>query len=145
MADTGPRSDAGPWPASYAVPGDGATPLPLWEPAAGPVGRPPKGLSDQVRLALRLVVQLDFLGEPGPDRDARSETTQEGLAESLRVTQGAVSKVLARLLAVEVVLCERRHVRGRPRRVRIYFLSAQGRVLARQIEQRFDVPSPLHP
>lgn len=128
--------------AAYAVPGDGTTPVPLWEPPPAVGLDVAEGLADGVRLALRLVVRLDLLHAPGPDGGARPEATQEGLAESLHVTQGAVSKVLARLMAVSIIMTERRHVRGRDRRVRVYYLSGPGRELARQIEQRFGIPPP---
>jgi len=131
-----PGTAGGP-PTTYAVPGEGLTPVPLWEPPSTIGAGATETSADGVRLALRLVVQLDRLGGLGPDGEGRLEATQEGLAEALQVTQGAVSKVLARLVAVEVVGAERRHVRGRPRRVQVYYLSPQGRGLAREIELRF--------
>lgn len=129
-------------PVRYAVPGDGSIPVPLWEPlpAFGTEGA--GGLADGVHVALRLVVRLDLLRAPGPDGEALPEATQEGLAESLHVTQGAVSKVLGRLMAVSIVAAERRHVRGRGRRVRVYYLSGSGTELARQIEERFGISPP---
>jgi len=130
---------------SYAVTGDGATPVPVWEPPRSVDGRLTGGNAESVLLALRVVVQLDRLGPPGPDGTARPEATQDGLAGTLGVTQGAVSKVLARLLAVNIVAQERRHVRGRDRRVRVYHLSPEGAGLAREIEQRFGLASPPWP
>lgn len=127
---------------TYAVPGDGATPVPVWEPPPLTDGRAAGANAESVRLALRVVVQLDRLGPPGPDGTARPEATQDGLAGSLGVTQGAVSKVLARLVAVNIVAQERRHVRGRDRRVRVYFLSSEGEGLAHEIEQRFGLATP---
>ena len=124
----------------YAVPGDGSTPVPVWEPPPSVDTSLTGANADSVRLALRVVVQLDRLGPPGPDGTAGPEATQDGLAESLGVTQGAVSKVLARLVAVDVVSHERRHVRGRDRRVRVYFLSREGEGLAHEIERRFGLP-----
>jgi len=134
-------------PASpYAVPGDGSTPVPVWEPPRSVDDRITGANAESVRLALRVVVQLDRLGLPGPDGTARPEATQDGLAGTLGVTQGAVSKVLARLIAVNVVAQERRHVRGRGRRVRVYYLSREGVGLAREIEQRFGLlPPPRAP
>jgi hypothetical protein len=130
--------------ARYAVPGDGSTPVPVWEPP-GVIGRRLTGPSaDSVRLALRVVVRLDQLGTPGPDGHAREEATQEGLAGAFGVTQGAVSKVLARLRAVKMADQTRSHVPGRGRRVRVYYLTPKGEELAREIEQRFGLVSP-HP
>jgi len=132
-------------PVSYSVPGEGSTPVPLWEPPAPLGDGSPETPSDGVRLALRLLVQLDRVGGLGPNGDGRPEATQEGLAEALHVTQGAVSKVLGRLMAVNIVAQERRHVRGRDRRVRVYFLSREGVGLAREIELRFGLASPHQP
>lgn len=127
---------------TYAIPGDGSTPVPVWEPPPSVDGRLTGTNAGSVRLAMRVVVQLDRLGPPGPDGTARPEATQDGLAGTLGVTQGAVSKVLARLLAVNIVAQERRHVRGRDRRVRVYFLSREGEGLAHEIEQRFGLAGP---
>jgi len=130
---------------TYAVPGDGAIPVPVWEPPPSVDGRLSAVNAESVRLALRVVVQLDRLGPPGPDGSARPEATQGGLAVALGVTQGAVSKVLARLAAVDIVAQERRHVRGRDRRVRVYYLSREGVGLAREIELHFGLRSPRPP
>jgi hypothetical protein len=130
---------------SYAVPEDGSTPVPAWEPPPSIDRRLAGANADSVRLALRVVVQLDRLGPPGPDGTARPDATQGGLAGALGVTQGAVSKVLTRLAAVSMVVSELRHVRGRDRRVWVYHLSREGEGLAREIEQRFGLPSPPRP
>lgn len=142
MAGPSPGRDAAVPVPTYAVPGDGSTPVPVWEPPPAVDDRHAGANADSVRLALRVVVQLDRLGPPGPDGSARPEATQDGLAGTLGVTQGAVSKVLARLMAVNMVVQERRHVRGRDRRVRVYFLSSEGEGLAREIEQRFGIAGP---
>jgi len=92
---------------------------------------------DQIRLSIRVVTHLDRVGVPGADGVGRPEATQQGIAQSLSVTQGAVSKVLRRLVAAEVVRVERHHVRGLNRRVRIYFLSRTGEALARKIHGQF--------
>jgi hypothetical protein len=134
----------GPGP-TYAVPGDGSTPVPVWEPPPSVDARLTGANADSVRLALRVVVQLDRLGPPGPDGSARPEATQDGLASNLGVTQGAVSKVLARLVAAEVVRQERRHVHGVDRRVRVYYLTPQGEGLALEIRQRFGLGPPVAP
>ncbi|MGP8136209.1 MAG: hypothetical protein ACLQD8_08885 [Thermoplasmata archaeon] len=62
------------------------------------------------------------------------------MAASLGATQGAVSKVLARLQAVGVVGRERRHVQGKDRRVRVYSLTPKGEELAKAIRDRFRLP-----
>ncbi len=73
---------------------------------------------------------------------ARPESTQQGIASALSVTQGAVSKILGPLVAAEVVRKERRHVRGQNRRVKTYFLTVRGDRLAEQIKARFGTSPP---
>jgi len=126
--------------ATGIVPAEDEFPAPSWEPPALVTAGVPGTGGEQVRLSLRLVVQLSWVGPPGDDGAARKASTQEGLAEALAVTQGAVSKVLRRLVAAEMVCQERRHVRGVGRRVRVYFLSREGEALARQIRNRFGIP-----
>lgn len=137
MVSTLPSSDAralsgspGPW-------SDGGPLLPAWEPPTSVTKGPPGSIEDSVRLSLRIVIQLGRIGPPGDNGDARSESTQQGLAQALSVTQGAVSKVLSRLVAAEVVGHERHHVLGLDRRVQVYFLTRRGEELAREIRERF--------
>jgi DNA-binding PadR family transcriptional regulator len=115
--------------------GKGGPPIvDAWHPPEHALTRVAEVSRDQVRLSLRVVVHLHRAGPPGEDEVARLESTQQGLVRSLGVTQGAVSKILSRLVAAEVIRQERRHVRGLNRRVRAYFLTARGLALAREIE-----------
>lgn len=114
-------------------------------PAPGPGSGPTQPGDERVRLALRVVVFLDRLGPPNDGGAAAPESTQQGIAVALSATQGAVSKVLDRLVAASIVVQDRRHVRGRDRRVRVYYLSRAGVGLAREVEQRFGLPSPPMP
>ena len=98
---------------------------------------------EAVRLGLRIVVQLSRVGPPREDGTARSESTQQGLAEALSVTQSAVSKILSRLVAAEVARAEHRHIPGRSRRVRAYVLTRLGENLAREIEDRLGGAFPM--
>jgi DNA-binding MarR family transcriptional regulator len=88
----------------------------------------------EIRLALRIVVHLAQLGPM--DYTARPEATQQGIASSLQVTQGAVSKVLRRLGAADVVQHERHHVWSRARRMQAYFLTPKGLDIARRFRER---------
>ncbi|HTP55489.1 MAG TPA: MarR family winged helix-turn-helix transcriptional regulator [Thermoplasmata archaeon] len=97
----------------------------------------PGGIDEHVRLSLRLVVHLSRVGPPENEWVARPESTQQAIAEQLQVSQGAVSKVLARLAAAGMVEEARRHVPGRNRRVMVYYLTAHGHDLARDILGRF--------
>jgi DNA-binding MarR family transcriptional regulator len=89
---------------------------------------------------LRVVVALGDAGPPGDNGSARRGSTQQGLAERLGVTQGAVSKVLSRMMAADVVREDRRHVSGLDRRVRVYSLTVVGQELEREIRDHFGLP-----
>ena len=138
-------SVSGPVGASPAIPATDSVTGPAWNPPLSLAGGLPRSREEQVRLSLRVVVHLDRIGPPGNDGGARREATQLGMAEVLSVTQGAVSKVLRRLVAAEVVGEETHHVRGLDRRVRVYFLTRPGGTLAREIRERFGLPPRLPP
>jgi len=121
-----------PEPAGGAPTGNGL--LAPW----GPEGRGSFDTVDEhVRLSLRLVVHLARVGPPENEWVASPDSTQQAIAERLQVSQGAVSKVLARLAAAGMVEEARRHVPGRNRRVMVYYLTPHGHDLARDILGRF--------
>ena len=92
---------------------------------------------EDIRLSLRILAHLGQVGPLGSDDVARPEQTQQGIADALSVTQGAVSKVLGPLVAAEVIRKERRHVRGQDRQVRIYVLTVRGDLMAKEIRAKF--------
>jgi len=107
--------------------------------AAEPEGPPPSpdpARAVQVRLSERIVLELARLGRMDPDAPARAERTQTGLVAALGTTQSAVSKVLRRLEAAEIVTSERRHVQGVGHRMKAYALTRRGELLAREIARR---------
>jgi Transcriptional regulator PadR-like family len=111
-----------------------------WEPPR-PIIRASDGPREgEIRLSLRIVVHLSGVRPVGDDGVGPLEATQEGMSVALAVTQGAVSKILRRLVAAEVVRPERRHDRGQNRRVKVYALTHRGESLAREIRQRFGLP-----
>jgi DNA-binding MarR family transcriptional regulator len=124
---------------------DALSSVAAWEPPLSVDAGPPSPKEATVRLALRVVVELARRPPPADGGTAQWQSTQQGLAEQLSVTQGAVSKVLARLVAAEVATQERRHVYGVTRRVRVYFLTRQGEELAREIRGRFGLTTPPGP
>jgi DNA-binding PadR family transcriptional regulator len=115
---------------------------PPWEPPSTVPAGLPGSFEERVRLSIKVVVLLDHWGPPDNNGSARREMTQQGLAETLSVTQGAISKVLIRLAAADVVRTNRRHVAGLARRVRVYSLTRDGERLAREIRSQFGLPSP---
>jgi len=92
--------------------------------------------SDQVRLSERIVVVLAREGRLGEESPLRPVRTQAGLVESLGSNQSAVSKVLRRLVAAELLSVERRHVPGRSQRLKVYALTRRGELLAREVARR---------
>jgi DNA-binding MarR family transcriptional regulator len=94
-----------------------------------------------VRLSRRIVLHLYGMGRPGPDEVGLPGATQRGIGLALAAEQSAVSKVLQRLLAAEVVEVARRHVRGQDRRVNVYSLTRRGELLAHELQAR----SPARP
>jgi hypothetical protein len=105
-------------------------------PAPSAVEDPADPKQQEIRLALRVVVLLSQTLPLEPGGIAPPGSTQQGIASSLRVTQGAVSKVLQGLVAAEVVRHARHHVAGRTRRMRAYSLTARGLDLARRYRER---------
>jgi DNA-binding MarR family transcriptional regulator len=106
-------------------------------PTRAPVTGPSGPNEDRVRLSLRILAHLARVGPLGSDEVASPESTQQGIARALSVTQGAVSKILGPLVAAEVIRRERRHVRGKDRRVKVYFLTVRGDELAKKVQEKF--------
>jgi hypothetical protein len=125
---------------TFSFPGESYPPP--WEPPSTVPAGLPGSFEERVRLSIKVVVLLDHWGPPDDNGSARREMTQQGLAETLSVTQGAISKVLNRLVAADVVRADRRHVAGLARRVRVYSLTRDGETLAREIRSQFGLPSP---
>jgi len=124
---------------------DRRSPLPAWEPPPSVAARTPETRREAVRLSLRILVELHRWRVPPDGGTASWQSTQQGLAQELAASQGAVSKVLARLVAANIVRAERRHVHGLERRVRVYSLTPQGEGLALEIRQRFGLGPPSAP
>jgi len=90
----------------------------------------------EVSLSERIVVQLAREGRLDPDAPAAPTRTQRGLATALESSQGAVSKVLGRLVAAGVISQDRRHIRGGSQRMKVYDLTRRGEYLAREVASR---------
>jgi DNA-binding MarR family transcriptional regulator len=92
--------------------------------------------TDQIRLSESIVIALAREGRLGDDSPVRSARTQAGLASALSSNQSAVSKVLRRLVAAELLTEQRRHVQGRSQRLKVYALTRRGELLAREVARR---------
>jgi hypothetical protein len=110
-----------------------AGPLALEQGLPSGTSGPPRGIKD---VSDQLILRLARLGVLGPDDVPTLDRTQRGLAEALGVGQNVVSKVLARLVAAEVVVVATRHVQGQPRRMKAYRLTPHGERLASTLRHR---------
>jgi len=130
-----PRSPAANWSAGTDTigPPDARSPLAAPSATVDP--------QETVRLSRRIVVHLFGLGRRAPDDVGRPEATQRGIGAALGAEQSAVSKVVRRLIAAEVVTAARIHVRGVDRRVNVYSLTRKGELLAHEIRSR-GAPAP---
>ncbi|MHB8352545.1 MAG: PKD domain-containing protein [Thermoplasmata archaeon] len=104
----------------------------LWSaPPRGPPPPHPAPLPTPRQRTREVLVRLYRLGRVGRDEVPGSEWTQSGLSQALEIPQNALSNILRRLVAADILVEELSHVRGRPRRVKIYRLTREGETLAR--------------
>jgi len=87
-----------------------------------------------VQVSHRVLLHLYRQGRLSGDEVAPRARSQAGMIESLRVRQGTLAGVLQRLEAAGVVSAETAHVRGGPRRVKVYRLTDRGLQLARELQ-----------
>jgi DNA-binding MarR family transcriptional regulator len=99
------------------------------------------GLSPGADTAGRVITHLASLGRLGNDEVGRLGFTQKGMSEALGIRQGTLTKVLSRLEAAKVIEVDRRHVRGQPRRLNVYRLTALGESVARDLRHHSAVPT----
>lgn len=99
------------------------------------------GLSPGTDAAGRVITHLASLGRLGNDEVGRLGFTQKGMSEALAIRQGTLTKVLSRLEAAKVIESDRRHVRGQPRRLNVYRLTALGESVARDLRHRSTAPA----
>jgi PKD repeat protein len=98
------------------------TPPPVDEPS-GP----------RLKLSQRVMLHLYLQGHLADGEVAPVGFTQGGMADKLEVAQSPLSSVLRRLLVAGLVTQDTRHVRGQPRRLRVYRLTPVGDVVARDL------------
>lgn len=105
----------------------------------GSVNAPPP-VAERRQLSRAVLLHVGGQGRLGPDEIAPPGLTQAGMAESLGVGQNSLTNVLRRFVAAGVLTQDLRHVRGRPRRLRVYSLTARGEALYQDIRRS----RPLH-
>jgi len=119
---------AEPTPVTIPVP----TPHPT---GPGPGPPPSKNVSEGATMAGRVILQLYAQGRLAPHEVADPEFTQEGIGRALGLRQGTVARVVGRLTAAGVLVSDRRHVTGRPRRLMVYTLTPLGESVARDLRK----------
>lgn len=97
--------------------------------------RPDRTLTPGATTAARVIRHLGSLGRLPYDEVAPIGFTQRGISEAVGLRQGTLAKALARLAAADVVEVRRGHVRGEPRRLKIYRLTSLGESLARDLRR----------
>ncbi|MCI4331423.1 MAG: PKD domain-containing protein [Thermoplasmata archaeon] len=116
-------------------------PRPEIEPALPPIApvlpapAPPEQV-ERLRLSQRVVLHLYSLGTLHDDEIAPPTFTQAGMSDRLEVGQSPLSNVLRRLVIAGVLSQDVRHVRGRPRRLRVYRLTSMGESLALELRRQ---------
>lgn len=97
---------------------------------------------EALRLSQRIVLHLAGLGTLGSDEVATLGFTQLGMSAALGTRQNALTNVLRRLVAAGILLEDVRHVRGQPRRLKVYRLTPRGEALARELRATRRAPTP---
>jgi DNA-binding MarR family transcriptional regulator len=81
----------------------------------------------------KVILHLYSLGRLGNDEVGLTGYTQGGMSEAIGIRQGTLAKVLLRLRAAKIIEVDRRHVRGEPRRLNVYRLTALGESVGREL------------
>ena len=115
------------------VPAEPAVPVP--PPPSEPEPAHPEVKPESLRTSQRIVIHLAGLGSLSADEVAPLGFSQRGIAEALSVSQNALTNVLRRLVAGGVLTEDVRHVRGQPRRLKVYRLTGRGEALARDLRR----------
>ena len=95
---------------------------------------------ERLRLSQRVVLHLAAQGRLYDDEIATPAFTQAGMSEALMVGQSPLSNILRRLVLGGVLAEDVRHVRGRPKRLRVYRLTTMGEALAAELRRRGTTP-----
>ncbi len=101
-----------------------------------PTPKPPTVPAEALRLSFRLVLHIAAQGAVGAHEVAPPELTQAGMAKALGAKQNTIATLLKRLEVAQVLTSDVRHVKGAPRRMKVYRLTTRGEELARDIRMR---------
>lgn len=118
-----------PPPASPIVP----EPIPLA--AESGTAAPSTPVAERRQLSRAVLLHLGGQGRLGPDEVAPVGLTQAGMAQALGVRQNSLTNVLRRFVAAGVLTQDVRHVRGQPRRLRVYRLTSRGEALYQDVRR----------
>ncbi len=91
---------------------------------------------ERLHLSQRVVLHIYQQGRLMDDEVATLAFTQAGMSEKLGIGQSPISNILRRLEVGGVLKQDVRHVFGRPRRLRVYRLTAMGEALALELMRR---------
>jgi hypothetical protein len=127
---TGPSVVGGSATPSERLPAPGSG-----QPEAPTVVRPKV---EGLRVSQRIVLHLGRQAALHDYDVATAGYTQAGMAAALGVRQNALTNVLTRLMAAEILRVELRHVSGQPRRLKVYSLTSRGEALARDLRAGLD-------
>ena len=93
-------------------------------------------VAERRQLSRSVLIHVGAQGRLGSDEVAPPGLTQAGMAQALGVGQNSLTNVLRRLVAAGVLTQDVRHVRGQPRRLRVYRLTTRGEALYQDVRRR---------
>ncbi|MCI4368738.1 MAG: hypothetical protein L3K09_04165 [Thermoplasmata archaeon] len=95
----------------------------------------------ELRISARLLLHISRQPQFAPRETVPEALTQAGMAETLGVSQGAISSALTRLVDGGVLRVGLNHVRGRFKRLKVYQLTPEGMSIVRHIRASMGVYS----
>ncbi|MCI4350086.1 MAG: PadR family transcriptional regulator [Thermoplasmata archaeon] len=105
-------------------------------PPGEPAPEPVRLKREVLRLSQRVVLHIAGQGFLPPNEVAPPGLSQMGMVADLGAAQTSLTKVLQRLEAAGVLTVGRAHVRGQPRRLKVYRLTPLGESLARELRSQ---------
>lgn len=122
--------------------GKGSGPERRGKPGPGAASASELSGDNALRLSERVLLHLDRFDRSNSQELASFLICQQGMVERLGVRQGALAKVLHRLIVAGAIVESTEHVQGRSHRRKVYRLTTLGRLLAKDLRARARRPSP---